>query len=83
MTPEKLIKLAGGKSVAELEAMSDIEIENYFRPFFDVTRPVAKPKNITSSFKKPTDDKPVMLNGKVLSPEQAAKWKMLQKKFDL
>lgn len=61
--------------VAKLEAMSDTELENYFRPMFEVTRPV----KVT-----PVDarKKPVAVAGKVnkyatLPPEKLALLKQM------
>lgn len=62
--------------VAKLEAMSDTELENYFRPMFEVTRPV---KVTAVDSRKPVSN---IAGGKVnkyakLSPEKLALLKQM------
>lgn len=82
MTLPKLIKLYGGKTLEEFEAMSDIQIEQYFAPYFKVTRPTkkleSKPTTKGKVAKSKVADK---LAG--MTPEQLETLKKLKQQYGI
>lgn len=78
-------------SVEKLESLSDQEIEEYFAPFFNVTRPVKKLDTASEAKLLTTEDVAAEINKRVakvkkgkgvLTPEAQARFEKLSKMLE-
>lgn len=90
MTQDKLLELAESLPIAELEKLTEQEVEAYFAPYYNVTRPAEeKLEKVKATLTLPEKKERKKKISKVeeamknMTPEQREKLAQLQKEFKI